>query len=244
MNSPQVMFVLVHGAHVGAWVWDEVTPQLRLPSLAVNLPGHGTRAGILRSLTFAHCVSSIRAELPDQQRFILVGHSLGAPVVLALADDLGQRVAHIVLVAGPVPQPGSSIISSFPFLMRFASKVVLWRSGEEFTQSPRMAQRRLLNGLDAERARAACARFTPESRALMQEPLRWSGRPPAPCTYVRCLRDRGALPPDHQERMAANLGAGVKVVALDTCHYPMLQRPEQVATILNEVAEEVITRGT
>jgi hypothetical protein len=44
--------------------------------------------------------------------------------------------------------------------------------------------------------------------------------------------------------MAANLGAGVKVVALDTCHYPMLQRPEQVATILNEVAEEVITRGT
>jgi pimeloyl-ACP methyl ester carboxylesterase len=180
--------------------------------------------------------------LPSQQRFILVGHSLGAAVVLALAEDLGQRVAHIVIVAGPVPRPGRSVISSFPFLMRVASKVVLWRSGEEFTPSPRRTEQRLLNGLDGERIKTALARFTPESRALMREPLCWSGRPSTPCTYIRCLRDRGALPPRHQERMAARLGATVRVLALDTCHYPMLQRPEQVASTLNRVAEEVITR--
>jgi pimeloyl-ACP methyl ester carboxylesterase len=243
MNSSQFMFVLVHGAHVGAWVWDEVRPQLHLPSLAVDLPGHGGRAGIVRSLTFAHCVGSIRVELPEQQQFILVGHSLGAAVVLALAEDLGQRVAHIVIVAGPVPRPGSPIISAFPFLTRVASKVVLWRSGEQFLPSPRRVEQRLLNGLDAERIKAVSVRFTPESSALMREPLRWSGRPSAPCTYIRTQHDRGALPPHHQERMAANLGAGVRVVSLDTCHYPMLQRPEQVASTLNAVAEEVISRA-
>ena len=53
----------------------------------------------------------------------------------------------------------------------------------------------------------------------------------------------GALSPRHQERMAARLGAAVRIVSLDTCHYPMLQRPEQVATLLNEVAEQVVSRA-
>lgn len=237
------MFVLVHGGHAGSWVWDEVRPHLRWPALAVDLPGHGERPGDLCSLSFAECVRSIRAELPEQPRLILVGHSLGAAVVLALAESLAERAARLVIIAGPVPRPGVSITGSFPFLMRVASRVVLWRSGPVFTQSPRMAERTMLNGLDARRVQVACTRFTAESRSLVLEPLRWSGRPPAPCTYIRCLRDRGALSPQFQERMAANLGADVRVVSLDTCHYPMLERPEQVAATLNEVADEVITHS-
>lgn len=46
----QLMFVLAHGGHAGSWVWDEVRPLLRFPSLAVDLPGHGQQAGSLRSL--------------------------------------------------------------------------------------------------------------------------------------------------------------------------------------------------
>ncbi|MDB6147809.1 MAG: alpha/beta hydrolase fold [Spartobacteria bacterium] len=232
------MFVLVHGGHAASWIWDDVRPLLHLPSLAVDLPGHGARPGDLRSLCFAECVRSIRAELPGEPKFILVGHSLSAAVVLALADSLRERVAHIVIIAGPVPRPGVSITGSFPWLMRVASRVVLSCSGPVFTQSPGMAKRTMLNGLDAGRAQTACARFTPESRSLVQEPLHWSGRPPAPCTYIRCLRDRGALSPQVQERMAANLGSGVRIVSLDTCHYPMLESPEQVARALNEVADE------
>ncbi len=230
------MFVLVHGGHAGAWVWDEVRPHLRLPSLAVDLPGHGARTGNLRSLSIGECVRSIQAELPEGHRFILVGHSLGSAVVLALAEALGERTSHIVIVAGPVPQPGVSITGSFPLLMRVASRIVLWCSGPEFTQSARMAERTMLNGLNPQRVQAACARFTAESRSLVQEPLRWSGQPPAPCTYIRCLRDRGALSPEVQNRMAANLGEAVRVVSIDTCHYPMLERPEQCAGILNEAA--------
>jgi len=37
--------VLIHGAHHGAWVWDDVVPLLSLPSLAVDLPGRGGQAG-------------------------------------------------------------------------------------------------------------------------------------------------------------------------------------------------------
>ena len=237
MSSTKSIFVLVHGGHAGAWIWDQVRPHLHLPSLAVDLPGHGRKVGDLSSLSFAECVRSIREELPGDARFVLVGHSLGAAVVLALAENLQEQAHHIVIIAGPVPRPGVSITGSFPFLMRTASRVVLFCSGPQFTQSRRMAERRMLNGVETHRVQAACARFSAESRALVQEPLNWSGRPPAPCTYIRCLRDRGALSPAFQERMAANLGSGVRIISLDTCHYAMLERPQQVASTLNEIAE-------
>jgi pimeloyl-ACP methyl ester carboxylesterase len=209
---------------------------LVLPSLAVDLPGHGSRPGKLAALTIAECVDSIVAELPPDKKLILVGHSLGAAVVLPLADQMASRVAHVVCLAGPVPRPGKSIVASFPFLMRLASRLVLSCSGPEFAQSRRMSEKTFFNGIDPARVSRACDRLTKESSALVQEPVRWSGRPPAPCTYIKCLRDRGPLSPPHQERMAANLGTGVSVVALDSCHYAMLDRPAEVAAVLNQIA--------
>jgi pimeloyl-ACP methyl ester carboxylesterase len=238
MSQPQGAFVLVHGAHAGAWVWDELRPLLENPSLAVDLPGHGARPGNLASLTIEECVRAIVCELPSDKRLILVGHSLGAAIVLPLADRIADRVAHIVCLAGPVPRPGDSIVASFPFLMRVASRVVLRFSGDEFAQSRRMSEATFFNGMDPERTKRACERLKNESAALVQEPVRWSGRPPAPCTYITCLRDRGPLSPRHQERMAANLGPEVKVVSLDCCHYAMLERTPEVAATLNQIARD------
>ncbi|MEW6248325.1 MAG: alpha/beta hydrolase [Nitrospirota bacterium] len=234
---PTPFLVPTHGA---SWVWDHVRPLLRFPSLAVDLPGHGAKPGDLNSLSYADCVKSIQEELPDQGRFILVGHSLGATVVLALAESLPARIAHLVIIAGPVPRPGRSITDSFPLLIRVASRVVLRSSDPTFPPSPRLAARTMLNGLDRRVVQETCARLTAESRFLVLEPLRWSGRPSVPCTYIRCLRDRSALSPRHQERMARNLGAQVQMFSLGTCHYPMLERPEDIAALLNRVGDAVI----
>jgi pimeloyl-ACP methyl ester carboxylesterase len=238
MTQAQGAFVLVHGGHAGAWVWDDLRPLLDLPSFAVDLPGHGSRPGNLATLTIAECVNTIVAELPPDKRLILVGHSLGAAVVLALADQIADRVAHVVCLAGPVPRPGDSIVASFPLLMRIASRLVLWFSGREFSQSRRMSEKTFFNGMDPARVSRACDRLTKESSALVREPVRWSGRPPAPCTYLKCLRDQGPLSPRYQDRMAANLGDAVKVVALDACHYAMLDRPGEVAAALNQIARD------
>ena len=238
MTEAQGAFVLVHGGHAGAWVWDELRPLLGLPSLAIDLPGHGSRPGNLATLTIAECVNSVVADLPPDQKLILVGHSLGAAVVLVLAEQIAHRVAHVVCLAGPVPRPGGSIVASFPFLMRVASRLVLWLSGPEFAQSRRMSMKTFFNGMHPGRANRACDRLTKESSALVREPVRWSGRPPAPCTYIKCLRDQGPLSPRHQERMAANLGEGVNVVALDACHYAMLDRTAELAAALNQIARD------
>lgn len=243
MGELRGTFVLVHGGHAGGWVWDDVVPLLALPTLAVDLPGHGSRPGDLATLTLTACVREVVADLPATERLILVGHSLGAAVVLPLADQVADRVAHVVCLAGPVPRPGESVVDSFPLLMRVASRFVLTFSGKTFAPGRRASERTLFNGLDPVRAGQACDRLTRESSALVLEPVQWSGRVPSSCTYIKCLRDRGPLSPVHQERMAANLGAGVRVVAVDACHYAMLDRPGEVAAILNQIAIEACSSG-
>src|SRR4249919_566583 len=40
------MFVLVHGAGMGASCWDRLLPHLDRPAVAVDLPGRGSRADV------------------------------------------------------------------------------------------------------------------------------------------------------------------------------------------------------
>jgi pimeloyl-ACP methyl ester carboxylesterase len=193
MSQLQGAFVLVHGGHAGAWVWDELRALLEHTSLTVDLPGHGIRAGDLATLTIDQCVRAILPELPPDKRLTLIGHSLGAAIVLALADRIAARVAHVVCLAGPVPRPGDSIVASFPFLMRVASRVVMWFSRGEFAQLRRMSEATFFNGIDPGWMKRACERLRNESAALAQEPVRWSGRPPFPAPTSSAKGSRPAF---------------------------------------------------
>jgi pimeloyl-ACP methyl ester carboxylesterase len=237
MKASSTIVVLIHGSHSGAWVWQLVRRLLALPSLALDVPAHGEGRRELRGLRISDCVDALLDHLPSNGRVILVGHSLGAAVALVLAGRLGGRLAHLVLIAAPVPVPGKCIVSAFPLAIRLISRMVLRLNPVEFSQSPRLAKATLLNGLPPFVANQAAARFTNESTSLVLDPVDWNPKLAAPATYVQCLRDRGPLSPSHQKRMAARLSANV--VSIDACHYAMLEKPTEVANVLNTVAESV-----
>lgn len=238
MNAPPLTTLLIHGAHTGAWVWDAVRSHLAAPSIAVDLPGHGRRGGPLEGLRMTDCVDAAAAALPAEGRVVVVGHSLGGAVALSLAGHLRDRLAHLVLIAGPVPRPGEAAVEAFPFALRVASRVVLAFNPVSFAQSRKVAELTLLNGLPGRVAEEAAARFTRESTSLVRSPVAWSPLPASRVTYVRCLRDRGPLPPAHQRRMAARLGESVAVLNLDACHYAMLDKPSEVANVINEITDK------
>jgi hypothetical protein len=50
------------------------------------------------------------------------------------------------------------------------------------------------------------------------------------------LNDRGALSPAFQKQLAARLGAQVKIAPIDACHYAMLEKPGEVASMINAIA--------
>jgi pimeloyl-ACP methyl ester carboxylesterase len=180
------------------------------------------------------CLGTEEGAAASSVRIILVGHSLGGAVALAVASRISERIERLVLIAAMVPNPGEPIISSFPFGMRLMSNIVL-RLMPEFAELQAVIKKRSLNGLSPAEVEVAAAKFSKESSSLMLDRVDWNLAAQLPVTYVRCLRDLGALSPEYQEQLAARLPSA-NVIAIDACHYAMLEKPAEVASLINGIA--------
>ena len=102
--------VLVHG-----WTCDETSWATNVPELAkhyrvitLDLPGHGRsdapKDGKVTMEMFAKAVEAVRAE-QKADKIVLVGHSMGTPVIREYAHRYPQHVTALVLVDGVVVAP-------------------------------------------------------------------------------------------------------------------------------------------
>lgn len=90
---------MLHGFGGTRHAWDGVAAAIdgeRYRSLAVDLPGHGTAAGV-RPVTFDSCVAHVLALAPP--RFALAGYSMGGRVALHVALAVPQRITRLGLVS-------------------------------------------------------------------------------------------------------------------------------------------------
>lgn len=103
--------IFIHG-----WTCDSSSWVSQVPAFAkkyrvvtLDLPGHGRSAspkdGKLSMDLFARAVEAVRAEA-KADRVVLVGHSMGAPVIRQYARMYPQRVAGLVAVDGPLDLRG------------------------------------------------------------------------------------------------------------------------------------------
>jgi pimeloyl-ACP methyl ester carboxylesterase len=144
--------IFIHG-----WTCDSSSWAAQVPAFAkkyrvvtVDLPGHGRSAspkdGKLSMDLFARAVEAVRAEA-KADRVVLVGHSMGAPVIRQYARTYPQHVAGLVAVDGPLDLRG------FP--------------PQEFKQPPPML------GAEGLKAREKMIRgmFTPQTPPALQEQI-------------------------------------------------------------------------
>jgi pimeloyl-ACP methyl ester carboxylesterase len=103
--------VFVHG-----WTCDESSWAAQVPEFAktyrvitVDLPGHGKsdgpKDGKFSVGLFARAVEAVRAEA-KADRIVLVGHSMGGPVIREYARLFPQHVVALVAVDGPLDMRG------------------------------------------------------------------------------------------------------------------------------------------
>jgi pimeloyl-ACP methyl ester carboxylesterase len=120
------VYVLVHGAWGGSWVWKRIRKGLQACGHDVFTPtltGVGERSH-LRSRQvdldthIADVVNLIRwEELSD---VVLCGHSYGGCVVTGAADRLADRISALVYVDAFVPENGQSLHDTLPVEQREA----------------------------------------------------------------------------------------------------------------------------
>ncbi|WP_434587492.1 alpha/beta fold hydrolase [Streptomyces sp. A5-4] len=227
-------YVLVAGAWLGSWAWDEVAAQLRAA-------GHGTHPVTLSGVADRQGVSAGQqthvqdivdeVERLDLRDVVLVRHSYSGIPVGQAAERIGDRLARVVFVDSNVPAEGQSFASA-------------WWEGPAKLQASIVAN----DGFWAPLAAADCdgqdltdeqiarivAGATAHPGASLTEPAvlkRPLGELPA--TYVKCLLD-GAEPSDDVTELLA--GSRWDLVQMDTGHWPMFSRPRELAGILLDAA--------
>jgi pimeloyl-ACP methyl ester carboxylesterase len=108
-------YVLLHGAWAGAWVWKQLRPLLAQSGNEVyspSLSGQSERihiGGPHINLT-THVLDVRRLiEFEELRDIVLVGHSYGGMVITAVADQIPDRIAHLVYLDAFLPQDGQSV---------------------------------------------------------------------------------------------------------------------------------------
>lgn len=165
-------YVLVGGAWIGSWAWNEVTPRLRAKGHRVfprSLPGLAERvaeAGPAVDLEthIADVVSLIADE--ELSDVILVGHSYAGIVVTGVADRIAEHLSQVVyLDSGPLAD-GQAFIDLYPPETRAALQQEVDQVGDgwrlPFPGVARLAEQASLAGLDAAALARLAALATPQ----------------------------------------------------------------------------------
>lgn len=224
-------FVLVAGAWLGAWAWDDVVPGLREA-------GHGAHAVTLSGVAEKRDVPSGQQrhvqDIVDVvsagglREVVVVGHSYSGIPVGQAAERIGDRLKRVVFVDSNVPADGESFTSVWSEAQVAAlTERGFWPAltAEDFAGQ----------GLsDAEVARLVEG-STPHPAASLTEPAvleRPLGELPA--TYVKCLLDGETPSPDVAKLLESDRW---RLVEMTTGHWPMFSQPKELTTILLDAAK-------
>lgn len=230
--------VLVHGAWLGAWIWQGVIPRLEAAGWtchAVDLPGNGAERAAAPSFD-THRAHLARVIEYCHRPVHVVAHGGGGAIASQIAEDLPDDVVQVVYVSGTMLPSGVSfpellapVAAADPRALGLGAHLEAVPGG---TRVPEAAARELLfHDCAPEVARSAAARMTVWPEAVQAPRPRLTGRfLRARRTYVECLADRSIVLPVQRAMQARTPGA--ETVSLPSGHAPMLSMPERLADTL------------
>jgi pimeloyl-ACP methyl ester carboxylesterase len=232
-TGPTIVFV--HG-----WTCDSSSWAGQVPAFAsdhrvitLDLPGHGRsespKDGELSMDVFARAVEAVRAEA-GADRIVLVGHSMGAPVIRQYAHLYPDHVAGLVAVDGPLdmrafnePPPGFPPPLTGP--EGRAARETMIRSMFIAETAPALQEKILTMMLAAPEATAVGA-----MNAMFDPAIRWTDVIDSPAISVwagtATFRNDAAtkeLYPNHSATQLAGTG-----------HFLMMEKPEEFNRLLGE----------
>jgi pimeloyl-ACP methyl ester carboxylesterase len=110
-------FVIVHGAWGGGWAWKRVDSLLTARGHTVYRPtltglGERVHLGSPEVGLGTHVRDVVNTLVYEDLRgVVLVGHSYGGMVITGVADQVPDRIGHLVYLDAYLPEHGESVLS-------------------------------------------------------------------------------------------------------------------------------------
>ncbi|WAL69120.1 alpha/beta hydrolase [Amycolatopsis cynarae] len=231
--------LLVHGTNAGSKSWDRVAGAFTGTSKVVlpDLSGSDAARDEGRELTVELLTGQLAAVISDlgEGPVDVVGHSMAAPVVAALAADRPDLVRNLVLVAGFAGQGDEY----------FRNALTLWRdlagdAGAFARYAMLLAfSRAHLASLGRAAVEELAAAYQPNAGRLRQLDLDLRldvrdllPRVQAPTLVIGCTRDVLA-PVESSHELAAAI-PGASYAELDCGHIVMAERPKEFVKLVRD----------
>jgi len=234
-------FVLVHGAWQAPYVWDAVKAELTKKGnkvIVVELPGHGNDKTPTYTLSMdVYRDKVIEAISTENEKVILVGHSMGGMVVTSVAEKIPSKISKLVYIGAFVPVSGQALTDIAdpesklgPALIPSADKLTLDVKADDLTylfinDGGKAAKQQVTDNYRAEPAIPFTGKVT-----ITNENFGSVSK-----VYIKTLQDI-VITPDLQDKMIA--AAGIKtVLTVNTSHSPFLAQPQEVSKLLLSIAK-------
>lgn len=231
-------FLVAHGAWSAGWAWKKMRPLLNSLGHELFTP---TYTGIGERLHLAHPEVGLEThiadilgvlEFEDLRNVVLIGHSYGGMVATAVADREPGRLMCLVYLDAFVPRDGQALFDLQPEAVRADMREAARTLGDGWRIPP--------NPLPPDTSERDVAWITP--RRVMQpiktfeQPVRLSGAgEQLPKTYIHCTRT-GPVDIFKPFAQGARSEPGWGYLEIDASHSPHVTAPEQLADMLDRIA--------
>jgi pimeloyl-ACP methyl ester carboxylesterase len=226
-------YICLPGAWMGAWSWQFVLERLHAAghkARALPFRGVGERAAELSSeldndVFLADTMATLEED--DLRDIVLVGHSFGSLIAGLVTDRMPERIAHLVIIDGGIPQDGQSIFGRIPpEIAAKRRKLVKTMNGTEVLPFAPVGS---LIIDDPELAAWTHRQLTPHPLACYTKPIRL--RHPAgngrPITYIACTKPRYPVSAGMHEKVQAT--PHVRFRPIEAGHNCIISAPDLVA---------------
>lgn len=229
--------LLVHGGWQGGWAWDGVVAALAKSgheAWAPTLEGLGDddeRAGVTLSSMSADLVAKINEKGWD--RFVLVGHSGGGPIIQLVAEALPDKVERAIFIDAWVLADGESINSILPTeLAEFARGTAASSPDQSVPIPPPLFMSAFLQDASEELQKEVEPRLVPSPGGWLDEPIKLKapGTGSVASGYIFLDQDQ-AVPQDLYHASADRLSNPVTTTSPGS-HEAMLTRPNELAAAI------------
>lgn len=227
-NSIGIVFI--NGAGLSPSIWDDLINEFPFACLTIEFPSKTVDAKSVHTVSFDDYVQAAAAQINQWHinRFVIVAHSIGACVGLALASQFKTELMGFVAIASVIPQSGKSFTNALPAPQKFIMPIVLRLFG---TKPPQKSiANELCHDLTPNQASNVINGFRPESKALYLTKIEYN-LPETNRLYIKLSDDR-SIPPALQGQMALNLKAH-QVQPINSGHLPMLSQAKALGEVLS-----------
>lgn len=240
MNNPGGMgFVLMHGGAMGGWIWKELKPLLKFPCIT---PARYDNSGDkpVEKISAEECAAYTAQEIDKTgfEEIILLAHSGSGVLVPMIAEKTKAKVKHIVYLAASIPVKGRNAIDMLPFFPRILN-IIMLAIMPKGMKMPDKSREKMIRDNFCNDSSEEIIKYVLSNKLVAEPPAIAYYRPDytslglIPCTFVRTLKDR-MFTADEQEKTAKR--AGCRLVDIDSGHMAMLNKPAELAEILNRLA--------